>query len=169
MPQMIVGRPLEKFELTHERWLQPAALRHLRFREALAPSPALRFRKIGERALGDSQTLQFFEELYACRRREAVARARNIYEPAALVVPKDECVERVRTWRVAADDEFLPLVHPHLHPGAGSQPGLVDTAPSLGDQTLESLLLHRFDEDGQIGVEKRREAHGLREFRQHLR
>ena len=53
MPQVIVGCPFEELELTDEHRLQPLAFRHLRFRQALSPSTALRLRQVRERALVD--------------------------------------------------------------------------------------------------------------------
>jgi len=44
MAQVIVGGPLEKFELSDEYRLQPLALRHFGFRKALSPPAAPGFR-----------------------------------------------------------------------------------------------------------------------------
>jgi hypothetical protein len=61
MAEMIVGRPLEKFELRDDHRLQPLALRHLCFGQTLSPPSALRFRQIGERAFVDFEVLEFSE------------------------------------------------------------------------------------------------------------
>jgi hypothetical protein len=118
MSEVIVGGPLEELELADEHGLQPYTLGHLRLRAALAPSPTPCLWKIGERALADIEALELLEKLRSRYRREAVARSRRVHQLAVLVVPEHQRVERLRSPRVASDDELLPSVHPHFHPRA---------------------------------------------------
>src|SRR4030095_3976674 len=122
----------KNLELTDEDGFQPHALRHLRLRESLSPAATSGFWQIRERALVDLQPLELPKELRAGDRREAVARSRCVHQPIALVVPKDQGIERLCASRVAADHELLATVHAHLHPRARSHAGFVNTRATLG-------------------------------------
>ena len=61
VPQVIVGGPFEELELADEHRLQPRAFRHLRFRQPLAPTTALRFRQVRKRALTDLESGEFLK------------------------------------------------------------------------------------------------------------
>ena len=90
---MVVGRPLQELELAHQHGPEPLALGHLRLREALPPPPAPRLGQVDEGAHIRPKRLELLEQLPANRRREAVARARDVDQVVALVVPEDEGVE----------------------------------------------------------------------------
>ena len=74
----------------------------------------------------------------------------------------------LRPDRVAADDELLAAVDPHLHPGARPQAGLVAAVAPFRDQPLETLRLHGMDQVAQTGVEDAGVAHRLGERGQKL-
>ena len=65
MPEVIVGRPLREFKLANQNRLQPAAVLHLRRREACAPPAASRLGKVRERTFLDLQRPQFLKQLLA--------------------------------------------------------------------------------------------------------
>jgi glycine/D-amino acid oxidase-like deaminating enzyme len=90
------GCPLEEPKMTDEHRFQPLHFGHLCFRHTLTPQAAPRLGKVGEWAFADLESLELSEQLSACRRREAVARARHINQPVALVVAEDQRVERLR-------------------------------------------------------------------------
>jgi len=56
MSQVIVGRPLGEFELSHQHRLYPPAFLHLRCGKTLSPATASGLGEICERALSDFQT-----------------------------------------------------------------------------------------------------------------
>jgi hypothetical protein len=70
---------------------------------------------------------------------KAVARPPHVYQLLLVVVAENQCVEAARTRRVAADDEFLPLIDTHLPPRAGAQARLVRAVLALGDEALETM------------------------------
>jgi hypothetical protein len=115
---MIIRRPFEVFELGDKLRLHPAALFHLFFRKALAPSAALRFRKIHKGANFRSEFPKAFHKGRAGRWHEAIAGPGHIHEVLSFVIPEDDGIEGGATDGVPADDKFLPAVNPHLLPGA---------------------------------------------------
>ena len=70
---MVVGSPFEELELPDELRFQPLAFRHLRFRQPLTPTIALRLRQIRKRALIHLEPLNF---LNSCARVTGVKRLR---------------------------------------------------------------------------------------------
>ena len=97
---MVVACPFEELELADELGLQPLAFRHLRFRQPLAPTTALRLREIRKRALVDLQPFEFSEQLRASDGCERVAGSRDVDQLASLVVAKDQRVERFGSARL---------------------------------------------------------------------
>ena len=66
--------------------------------------------------LGDLQRLRLAHQFRAQSRRESAPCARDVHQLAVQNVPDDHCVESASADRIAADDEFLGAVDPHLHP-----------------------------------------------------
>ena len=142
MPQVVVACPLEELKLADEHRLQPLAFGHFRFRQPLTPSTALRLGQVCKRALTDLESLEFLEQLRTRDGCEAVAGSRDVDQLLALVVAKDQRIERLRSTCVAADHELLTAVDAHLHPRAGAQSRLVHAVAPLGNEPLEPLFLH---------------------------
>src|SRR3954470_12947091 len=102
MSQMVLSGPFEKFELSDEHGLQPAAVGHLRLRQSLSPAAALQLREIRKRAVGNFKAAKLLEDLRPHRWCEPIARPRRVDQPIAFVVPEDQRVEGRRADRVAA-------------------------------------------------------------------
>src|SRR5262245_43201216 len=117
MTEMMVCGPLEELDVRNELRLQPAALRHLGFRQALSPPAASLFRQVGERAVRSLESLKPREQLLTHRRRKAVACSRHVHQPVTFVESKYHRIEHSRTDRVAADNELLTSVDAHFQPG----------------------------------------------------
>src|SRR6185437_12455266 len=146
MPQVIVRRPLTEFELPDKDRFQPAAILHFRGGEPLTPAPAALLGEIDERACGGFKRAEFLHQLRAQSRRKAVAGSRRIEEARTFVIAEDQGIERAAAERVAADHEFLPFVHAHLLPCAGSLTGLVVAVAAFGDEPFKALLFHGANE-----------------------
>src|SRR5437879_8459243 len=65
VPQPVIGRPFYESDLRHELRLCPVHLLHLISRDAPAPSPDIRVRKIGKWALLNLQRFQLAENFAA--------------------------------------------------------------------------------------------------------
>src|SRR5688572_15107098 len=103
VPEMVVRRPFHEFELTHQCWLQPATIDHLRLRQSLTPPAAPGLRKIGEWAPGNLQSRKLLEQLIARGRCESVPGTCRVDEPIAFVVTNDHRVEGLRADCVSGD------------------------------------------------------------------
>src|SRR4051812_9795051 len=97
MSKVIVPGPFEEFELTDEHGLQPLAVGHLRLRQSLPPTAALRLRQVRERTLADLQSFELPEQLRPGGRRKAVASSRDVEQAGSLVVAEDQRIERFRS------------------------------------------------------------------------
>src|SRR5262245_16738514 len=164
MPQMVVAGPLEELELTNEYRLQPLTLGHLCLRQTLPPPPAPSFRQVDEGTLAGLEAFELSEQLRTRDGSESVAGTRDVDQLVVFVVTEDQSLEGLRSLCQPADDEFLAAIDAHLHPRASSEAGFVEAVAALGDEAFESMGLHRFDQDRQFRVERRRIPHGLRQF-----
>ena len=63
--------------------------------------------------------------------RGAIAGPSRIHQLGVLIIADDQRVEILQRRCVAADDQFLPLVHPHLLPGAGALAGFIASLPLI--------------------------------------
>jgi hypothetical protein len=57
---------------------------------------------------------------------------------------EDQRIEAARARRVSADDEFLPLIDPHLPPRAGTLTRLVKTVATFGDDAFKIMCADGF-------------------------
>src|SRR5262249_39377369 len=123
--ETVVARPLDERDLDDQRWLHPAEPLHLLRRNAFTPVAALRVGQVGEWTPRRLERPQQFEQRRALLRRQARPNLPGVEQLAPLVVAGQQRVERAAQRRVAADDELLPPIEPHLHPGAAAATGLV--------------------------------------------
>src|SRR4030095_8113340 len=107
----------------------------------LSPTPDFSLGQVREGTVRSLEPVEVLEQLLSHRRGEAVTRPRRIDQPIAFVVAEDQRVERLCATGVAADDELLATVDPHLHPRARSPPGLVVAVAALRHESLEALRL----------------------------
>src|SRR5215475_682438 len=131
VPEVAIIRPLDEFKLPHEHWCEPVTFAHLFRRQSGTPTPCLLLWQICERAFLGFQWLELSEEVGPRRRREAVAGPSRIHQLAVVVIADHERVEILERRCVAADHQFLSLIHAHLLPGAGALAGLIVALSAL--------------------------------------
>src|SRR5262245_46626624 len=168
MPQMVVGCPLEIFEVPDKLRPQPSAFFHLFSRESLAPPAGLGFWQVRERTLINFQRTKASNQCGPQRGCETVAGPCHIYQPFFLVIPEDNGVERSTSNGVSADDKVLCPVNPHLLPCAGPFGGLVTAISMLRNKALEAVGLYRVNQIRKTGFERTGIAHGFSQLRQNL-
>jgi hypothetical protein len=125
MTKVILWRPLHKLKLPNQHRLQPSTFLHLLRGKPRAPAPRPFLRQVHERALRGLQPAEPPIQLLRESRREAVPGPSRVQEAVAFVVAEDQRVEPFRAAGVAADDELLPLIDPHLLPCPRAMTGFI--------------------------------------------
>src|SRR5437016_6190384 len=118
MTKMFIRRPFHEFKLPNQFRTNPAAVLHLFGRQAQTPAPGSLFRQVRKRTFPGCQFTETVVQLLSQYRGKSVAGSTRIKELCAFVISEDNRIEALGADRVAADDKLLPLVDPHLAPGA---------------------------------------------------
>src|SRR5262245_20974535 len=118
MPEMIVWRPFEIFELPDQVRPEPSTFLHLFFCQPLTPSTIPGFRQICERTFLDFQAPKTLHQRDPKRWREAGARTRRVNQALSFVIPEDNGVECRPPNRIAPNDKVLGSIDSHFLPCA---------------------------------------------------
>jgi hypothetical protein len=89
---------------------------------------------------------------------KAAPRPASVGQVAFLVVAEDKRIETMRARRVAADNECLFAINPHL-PGTRPPTGLVPAIQTFRYEPFEPMRSYRLDEDVQGRIEYRQVAY----------
>src|SRR5260370_33233364 len=143
MAQMIGRRPFGKLDRRDQARFEPPTLAHIFGGQAFAPPALPAFGQIFERTPSAIESTESPEQRRSGRRRESVSNSRHIDQLLAFVIADHNRVEVLRCRHIAADDQLLSLVNPHLNPRARSSSGLVRAAAAFRDHALQTLLAYR--------------------------
>ncbi len=151
MAQVASRSPFYERHLAHQFRFHPPALLHVFNGKRLSPPRGFLFGKVLEWAVWRYEPLEFWENLVALHRREAIFHLCYKDEPGIFIDADQQSLEAMRTGNVAADDKLLLAVDAKFNPCSGTLACLVTyRGLEMSDVVGSSRLCSQFATPGKL-------------------